>query len=47
MSRNISLDELMYSWTFKDIEKANALLDMKDNYESAIHGYADFKKDKK
>lgn len=46
MSRNISLDELRYSWTFKDIEKANAILDMKDDYEAAIQGYNEIEKDK-
>lgn len=47
MSVKISLDELMYSWTYKDIEKANAILDMKDDYDSAMYGYMDYKKEKK
>lgn len=31
----MSLDELRYEWTYEDILKANALLDMEEDYRIA------------
>jgi hypothetical protein len=38
---SIPIDELRYKWTYSDILKANALLDMDNDYESAMNEMMD------
>jgi hypothetical protein len=33
------LNELKYQWTYPDILKALAIMDMEDDYDCAIEGY--------
>lgn len=47
MEKKVSLYELKYNWTYEDILKANALLDMKDEIGLAMDMWQEINRGRK
>jgi len=47
LTKGISLYELKHEWSYPDLLKANALLDMEEDYKNVYNGFVESDRGKK